>query len=162
MSTSMIECALSGATPSPDAIDEAATFREGPEGLPEDWTEIRVTRRRVNPAWEVIQEAKDLTVEQLLSQVDPKVRDEIENAVVMQIEAQFAALENRHEYRQTVIDVQTVYLAPATVAEGMDAAIKTLCSMLGLDEKLILPEPEEPEDEPDDEPGAEPDPSQAG
>ena len=140
MKTSPIECALSGIVPAPDAIEEAETFRTGPSGLPEGWTELRITRRRLNPAWEAVQETKEVTIQQLLAQVEEDVRPQVEPAVVLQIEAQFASLEARPEYAMTLLDEKVLYIAPSNEADGLEDEIRKLCAMLDLDSDLILPE----------------------
>ena len=59
--------------------------------------------RRANPAWEAVQEVKELTAMQLLSQIPDESRTpDVEGAVMLQIEAQFAALEARREYEYIV------------------------------------------------------------
>jgi hypothetical protein len=148
MPNSPIECALSGVVPTAEELADAATFTEGPSGLPEDWTEIRVIRRRINPAWETIQEAKELTLRRLLMQVPKENREEVEPVVIVQIEAQFAALESRPEYATTILDEVVVYVAPSTAAEGLEEAIKSLAATLNIDPNLILA-PLEDDDEED-------------
>ena len=146
MKTSKIECALSGIVPASDAIEEAETFRTGPSGLPEGWTEIRITRRRLNPAWEAVQETKEVTIQQLLSQVEEDVRPQVDPAVVLQIEAQFASLEARPEYAMTLLDETVLYIAPSNEADGLEGEVRKLCAMLDVDPDLILPEMDEGED----------------
>ena len=152
MKLSPIECALSGIVPAADAVEEAETFRTGPSGLPEGWTEIRITRRRLNPAWEAVQETKEITIQQLFAQVEESVRPQIEPAVVLQIEAQFAALEARPEYAMTLMDEKVLYIAPSNEADGLEAEVRRLCAVLDIDPDLILPEMgEEDEDDGADE-----------
>ena len=156
MKNSKIECALSGIVPNSEAIEEAETFRTGPSGLPEGWTELRITRRRLNPAWEAVQETKEVTIQQLLAQVEEAVRPQVEPAVVLQIEAQFAALEARPEYAMTLLDETVLYIAPSNEADGLEDEIRKLCTMLDIDPDLILPEvAEEGEDDGADEAPAE-------
>jgi hypothetical protein len=140
MKISPIECALSGIVPAADAIEEAQTFRTGPSGLPEGWTELRLSRRRLNPAWEAVQETKEVTIQQLLAQVEESVRTQVEPAVVLQIEAQFAALEARPEYAMTLLDEKVLYIAPSNEVDGLEDEIRKLCTTLDIDPDLILPE----------------------
>lgn len=138
MKNSPIECALSGIVPTADAVEEAETFRTGPAGLPEGWTEIRITRRRLNPLWESVQETKEITLQQSLGQLDEKTRKAVEGAVVLQVEANFAALEMRPEYAMTLLDEKVLYIAPSNEADGLDAEVRKLCEMLDIDPDLIL------------------------
>ena len=147
MKNSLIECALSGIVPSVDAVEEAETFRTGPAGLPEGCTEIRITRRRLNPLWESVQETKEITLQQSLGQLDEKTRKTVEGAVVLQVEANFAALEMRPEYAMTLLDEKVLYIAPSNEADGLDAEVRKLCEMLDIAPDLILAEFDAVEDD---------------
>lgn len=147
MSNSQVECALSGIVPAADAVEETETFTSGPKGLPEGWTEVRITHRRLNPLWESVQETKEITLQQAFGQMDEKARQNVEGAVILQVEANFAALEMRPEYAMTVLDEKVLYIAPSNEVEGLEAEVRKLCTILNIDSDLILAGPEEDDDD---------------
>lgn len=158
-----LTCALSGVTATEDDYADTDDYVGDHTDLPEGWTKITVTMRRGNPAWEAVQEVKELTAMQLLSQIPDESRTpDVTGAVMLQIEAQFAALEARREYERTIVDTQTLYVAPAERVEGLDAEITSLCETLGIDAAMLLPEeeveeaPEKAEDAPSEDAGEAP------
>jgi len=138
MKTSNIECGLSGITSTQDDALDTEDYDGNDADLPEGWTKITITHRRSNPAWEAVQEVKELTGANLLAQVDPKIRGEIEPIIMVQMEAQFAALEARSGYSRTLLEEHIVFVAPHTRAEGLEAEIQDLAAMLGLDPNTML------------------------
>ena len=147
-----IECALSGVVPDAEVVEDAALLPpDNATGLPIGWTQITVVRRRLNPAWEAIQEVKDLTIRNLLFSTDPETREDIAPAVALQVEAQFAALEARPEYALTLLERAVVHIAPAEEVEGMSEEIRRLADMLGIDPDLLLAREEEEEEEEEEE-----------
>mgnify|MGYP003663081306 CR=1 FL=1 len=151
-----IECALSGVVPDPDMLEDAAGLPpDAAPGLPVGWTQITIIRRRMNPAWEAVQEVKDLSLHQLLALSEEGARAAIEPALVIQVEATFAALEAQPEYAPTLLDQTCVHIAPVEDVEGgsrmLEDEIKGLCAILGVDSDFLLREYEEEEDEGADE-----------
>jgi hypothetical protein len=153
MADQHIVCALSGVTGTDDDYADTDDYTGADSDLPEGWTKVVITTRRSNPAWEAVQEVKEITAMNLLGQVPEEAREDVEGAVMLQIEAQFAALEARPEYARTLTDAQTLYIAPAERVDGLDDEIKSLCETLGIDADLLLPEDDEGDDGEDDEGG---------
>lgn len=149
MKVEQIECGLSGVTSTEDDALDTEEYVGDDADLPEGWTKITLTHRRANPAWEAVQEVKELTGANLLSQVDAKVRAEIEPIIMVQMEAQFAALEARPGYSRTLLDHHVVFVAPHTRVAGLEDEVRSLCSTLGVEPELVLGD-EYVEDEGDD------------
>jgi len=151
MTDSQIVCALSGVSADADDYADTDDYDGAHKALPEGWTKIVVTTRQGNAAWEAVQEVKEITAAQLLSQVPEEARENVAPAVMLQIEAQFAALEARREYARTTVDTQTLYIAPPERVEGLVEEIEGLCTTLGIDPAMILGvEDEDPEDDDDE------------
>jgi len=83
-------CALSGIRATDDDIDQDGDFPDG-------WIEIKITRRFVNPKWDAIQFVKQGLIAQYLQNIPEEAREEQVMAIALQVEAQFAALEDQTE-----------------------------------------------------------------
>jgi hypothetical protein len=142
MADQQIVCALSGVLATEDDYADTDDYTGEDADLPEGWVKVVVTTRRSNPAWEAVQEVKEITAMNLLGQVPEDARADVEAAVMLQIEAQFAALEARPEYARTLLDSQTLYIAPSERVNGLSEEITSLCETLGLDAGFLLPEDE--------------------
>ena len=99
-------CALSGLIPEEiNAGDD-----EGDElgDLPNGWIKITVSRRTLNPKWILVQQVKKAAIEQMLASIEGKREDYID-AIEVQIEAQFAAYEEK--IGKYILDEDTAYIA---------------------------------------------------
>lgn len=148
MADMQILCGVTGVAATDDDYADTDDYVGEHAELPEGWAKVVVTIRRPNLSWEAVQEVKEITAMQLLAQVPEDARADVESAVMLQIEAQFAALEARPEYARTLLSTQTVYIAPADRVDGLESEVSDLCGTLGLDAAFLLPE-EEPEEEED-------------
>lgn len=111
MSTVEYECALTGVV-EPGGQVEKGEKADGLEDLPVGWTKITIQRRTFNPKWLMIQQVKEAMIEGLLSQLPEEVQQLQKYAVVLQVEAQFHALEQATSiYSKDVDDV--VYISDA-------------------------------------------------
>jgi hypothetical protein len=95
------KCALSGIKPKQeDIIDD-----EYPDG----WIEITITKRYINPRYDAIQFIKESLVQQYLQNVPEEQREEQELAITIQVDAQYATLEQVTEKWET--ETETLYIA---------------------------------------------------
>ena len=138
MKINQIECGLSGVTSTEEDALDVEDYGGDDADLPEGWTKFTITHRRGNGTWEAVQEVKELTAASLLAQVAPEDRAEIEPVVMVQMEAQFAALENRPGYARTLLEEHVVFIAPHMRAEGLEAEVQALASLLGIDASAML------------------------
>lgn len=147
MST-VIECALSGLLAGEDALEEVASVDDEASGLPVGWTQVTITRRLPNPNHETVQAAKLATFQGLLSQIPKKSRKQYSEIVALQVEAQFAALEDRPGNQPTVLDTVTVFLAsPDEDPSGeLGTALDDLAESLGLEEGFFSALEDAPEE----------------
>lgn len=155
MTDPQIVCALSGVQATEEDHADTDEYQGDDADIPEGWTKITITSRRGNPTWEAVQEVKEITAMQLLSQVPEEARASVEAAVMLQIEAQFAALEAKPEYARTLTDTTTLYIAPAERVDGLDVEIRGLCETLGIDPDRLLALDDDGEDGEDGEDGDE-------
>lgn len=88
----LYECAMSGET----AMAAESDTSDGLDDLPLGWTRIVLERRVENPDWLAVQTAKSLSLQLALQASGPLGEDEVFSQVIlMQVEAQYAALEAR-------------------------------------------------------------------
>jgi|LWDU01.1.fsa_nt_gi hypothetical protein len=134
MTNDTIYCALSGIAATDEEMDltELMGADEAP-GLPAGWMEIKLTVRSGNPRFADIQMVKGALVAQVLASVPKKERREAKEGVAFQIDAQFAALEARGENAPTLLDTETLYIAPAERVDGLREEISKLFGMLGIE-----------------------------
>jgi hypothetical protein len=131
-------CALSGAECDEDdlVMDDNG---DGLGDLPLGWTRLTLARRVLNPRYEQIQLAKRALVDAALSQMPEEVREQTRPLVAIQIDAQFAALEQSVDEYDTV--VETVFISPP---EDSKIIAK---EFFGLRESLGLPIPGDEEED---------------
>ena len=148
------ECALSGLV-APGGVESDT---DGLGDLPIGWTKITVQRRRVNPAWMMIQQVKEAMVENVRKQMAPDIWATQGMAVAVQVEAQLHGLEN--DTPMFVTDVEdVVYLSDSDAIEDSvnelreELGLAPLPPMLeeGEDDDDMLEEDEEGEDEEEEE-----------
>lgn len=152
-------CALSGVAATEDEVEAGAGAPTGDDdddfdGLPLGWYRITVERRMPSPQWELVQQVKRGIIERLLLQVPKEHRDQERVSVTIQIEAQFAALENRME--PVVVEADRVYVAPPERDKALRVEWDKVRDVLGLagrtepepkHEAAPEPTPEQPESE---------------
>lgn len=121
------ECAISGTVA--DAALEST--KDGLAGLPPGWTKLTVEHREVNPKWMAIRDLKSAMIENIVKNFPEEQRVIQRFAVELQIEAQYAALEESTPIYQTSKEI--VYLAPRETAPGIKKVIDDLREQLGLE-----------------------------
>jgi hypothetical protein len=157
-----IVCAVSGVALNEDdeaVLEEWKPSDEAPE-LPVGWTRFTVENRVLNPSYEAIQFVKAGLVSQILAQIPAEQQEASEEAVALQIDAQFAALEGRPDNVPTLLNKIEVYVAPPERVPGLDKELEKVFSVFGLEVSLSEDEDEdgnedndednENSDEPDD------------
>lgn len=143
-----VTCALSGLQPLPHELsdDEDAEFgEEETDDLPIGWTEVRLRRRVHNDRWDNIQDVKNGLVATALASAtaaSKRAKQDIsaaelastEEALRIQVDAQFAALENRTP--RFLTQEVTVRMAPAyreVDAPGLTEAQQSIFVSLGVE-----------------------------
>jgi hypothetical protein len=144
-------CALSGLTPTGEDLEilEELDPQESEDGLvlpkftelPVGWMSVTIAYRSFNPNHQEILLHKAAQIRQILENFPEDQREDIEPSVAIQVEAQFAALEAQRKNRPTILEAQTLYIAPGDRAPGLLARIKELFGGLG----VLLPDEEEEE-----------------
>jgi|TARA_R110000751_G_scaffold242845_1_gene343107 hypothetical protein len=130
-----IVCSISGVALNEDdetVLEEMSPTDEAPE-LPVGWTRITLESRSLNPSYEAIQFVKAGLIQQILSQVPPDQHDEHEDAVAIQIDAQYAALEACPENVATLLNKVEVYVAPPERVPGLDKELEKVFAVFGLE-----------------------------
>ena len=132
-------CALSGkVAPFDEQLDDGS--------LPEGWVQITVHRRFVNPKWEAIQDVKQSLIQQTLAQIPEEQREAQLVNVVIQVEAQYALLEDKTpEY---INDDEIVYISPPEADTQLFEAYNEIREHLGLEKEELIPEDPEPSESP--------------
>ena len=121
-------CVLSGLSPQSIGEDEGDDFADMPNG----WLKITVSRRYENPQWQMIQQIKLASVEQMMAQIpSDQIDDEVREAIALQIEAQYVALEER--YGRYIVDEQVRFIADPSDNEAIATETKSLFDKLELD-----------------------------
>jgi hypothetical protein len=138
-------CVLSGLSPQSIGEDEGDDFGDMPNG----WLKITVQRRVENPKWQLIQQIKEASLEQMIAQIPEEARDEsVSEALAIQIEAQYVAIEDR--IGRYIVDEEVRYIADPAQSEAIQKETKTLFDKLELDFddfSIEFDEPEEKEEE---------------
>ena len=128
MSTVEYECALTGVVEQGGQIEKGEKA-DGLEDLPVGWTKITIQRRTFNPKWLLIQQVKEAMIEGLLSQVPADIQQMQRYAIMLQVEAQFHALEQATSmYAKDVDDI--VYISDSG---ELIENINEMRELLGLD-----------------------------
>jgi len=134
------ECALSGVVTEGEILFD----EDGLDDMPSGWTELKFSRRLLNPKWVLIQQVKEAMIAGVVLQFPEEVRAGQAVAVQVQVEAQFYAMEQAVPMYLT--DVETVFLSPPEASEDVAEALAEVRETLGLD-PLHLDEDEEDENE---------------
>ena len=133
-------CALSG-----KQAQENTLIDGGDElgDIPLNWTKITIQTRKINPDYQMLQLVKSAMVAQLNTQIDPKASQDEQNiakiSIRMQVDAQFAALEDRMT-PFLIEEIQTFISDPSADTQLQDAWLSLL-------ENLDLAEEAEEENE---------------
>lgn len=132
--TPRIVCAISGVTLNEDdeSVLETLEFTDGAAELPVGWTRITVENRVLNPSYEAIQFVKAGLITQMLAQLPPHMQEDAEEAITIQYDAQFAALEAQPGNVPTLLNKVEVYLAPVDRVPGLEGEVERLFSSLGV------------------------------
>jgi len=152
MTTPKIVCAVSGVTlnEEDEGILEALDIKDGASELPVGWTRVRLESRVLNPSFEAIQFVKAGLVAQVLSQLPSEMREDSEEAISIQYDAQFAALEAQEANIPTLLIKVDAYIAPVDRVPGLEKEVEKLFSTLGVD---FDDDDEDDDDEPESEEG---------
>ena len=121
-------CSLSGVSAPETDIEEA---RDHGDGTPDGWVKIAITRRFLNPKWSAIQGVKAGLYQQLLDTVPEESREMAAMNVALQIEAQYAALENHTD--KFVEEEEEIFVAPPESDRALFEAYNKVRELLGLE-----------------------------
>ena len=126
---SELVCALSGEEPDTETLveDENDEF----DGMPEGWTKITFERRYLNPRVREIRQAKRMLVNAALSQMPEEAREDMLPFVTIQIDAQFAALEQATP--DFLVERESVYVSDPADNRLVAEEYNNLRSTLGLE-----------------------------
>jgi len=133
-----ILCAVTGIAPTETELDNAE------DGIPEGWIRLTAERKFVNPKWEAIQMVKQGLMQQTLATIPEKDRDNQLINVAIQVEAQFALLEDKTDQYFTV--TEEIVIAPPETNEYVKKAIGDTLSLIGFAE-IFQTEEDEDDDE---------------
>lgn len=117
-----IFCAISGIT-APETHTE----------IPEGWVKVTIERQFVNPKWMAIQVVKQGLMQQTLENLPPEEQERHLMMVQIQVEAQYALLEDRTEPYFT--DIEEIYISNPEENEGVKQVWSEITESLGLDEE---------------------------
>ena len=123
-------CAISG-LPAPESDLE----------IPEGWIRITVERQFVNPKWAALQIVKQGLVQQTLASIEEDKREAHLLAVQIQVEAQYAILEDRTE--QFFTEVEEVFISAPEESAEISEIWNGVRENLGLETGGEEPEEEE-------------------
>ena len=126
-------CALSGIRATEDEIDQDGEFPDG-------WIEVKLTRRFINPKWDAIQFVKQGLITQYLQNIPEAAREEQLMAIALQVEAQFAALENETDKFDE--EDETLYIANPETNPQLAKEYERFRKMLGIGSGA-MPRPEQ-------------------
>jgi uncharacterized protein related to proFAR isomerase len=79
-----------------------------------------------------LQAVKVNALKQYLAQIPKADRKNARPFVAVQVDASFAALEAQEEYAETLVDTETVYIAPVDRVEGLGAAVAQFAALIGV------------------------------
>lgn len=128
-----VVCALSGIVPTDEEMD-TALMGDDDIDAPVGWTQITITTKNINPKYALLIDAKTGLMNSILSGIEDEAeRAASEIVVALQIDAQFAALEQSPAYAPTLVESQTLYLAPAENSASLQEATKELFDLLGIE-----------------------------
>lgn len=136
-------CALSGVE-----ADEADLVTADDDGgdLPLGWSRITIQRRVANPRWNEVQQGKAAVVELTLMQIPEEAREQMRPLIAIQVDAQFAALEDATE--EYLLDEEVVFVAPPESDKALATEYFEIRDRFSLSNEAFLFSP--PEDEGDE------------
>lgn len=134
-----ILCAVTGIAPTETELDNAE------DGIPEGWIRLTAERKFVNPKWEAIQMVKQGLMQQTLATIPEKDRENQLINVAIQVEAQFALLEDKTDQYFTI--TEEIVIAPPETNEYVKKAIGDTLSLIGFAEIFQTDEEDEEGDE---------------
>ena len=120
-------CVLSGLAPQSIGIDEGDDFADMPNG----WVKITIERRFENPQWQLVQEIKAESLKQMLSQVAEDQHELVMDAIKLQIDAQYIALEDR--LGQYIVAEETRYISDPSDSDAVKSECKSLFETFEVD-----------------------------
>ena len=134
-----VVCAISGLAPTEEDVDILTEIDpdDARKELPLGWVALTIEYRAVNEEYQKIALAKSALVSQILSGLPEDQREDAEDMVEIQIDAQFAALEAQKKNAPTLLEKKTLYLAPSDRSTELRAEIKKLFGILG----IAVPDP---------------------
>jgi hypothetical protein len=143
-----IVCGLSGITPTPDEVAEANT--DGNDVIPNGWIRVTIERRYLNPLWTHVQAVKQSLVQATLQQIPEDQHEAQAPNVMVQVDAQYHALESTDKYKRISTDKEEIYIAPPESDEDIMEEYLQLLDLLGLEDEDSEEEDDEAsEEEPD-------------
>jgi len=134
-----ILCAITGIAPSENELESAE------DGIPEGWIKLIAERKFINPKWEAIQMVKQGLMQQTLATIPEKDRENQLINVAIQVEAQFALLEDQTDQYFTISE--EVLIAPPESNEYVQKAVSDTMTMMGFAEIFQVDDEEEDEEE---------------
>lgn len=131
-------CALSGVE-----ADEADLVTADDDGgdLPLGWSRITIQRRVANPRWNEVQQGKAAVVELTLMQIPEEAREQMRPLIAIQVDAQFAALEDATE--EYLLDEEVVFVAPPESDKALAKEYLEIRDRFGLPNEAFTEQPEE-------------------
>ena len=131
-------CALSGVE-----ADEADLVTADDDGgdLPLGWSRITIQRRIANPRWNEVQQGKAAVVELTLMQIPEEAREQMRPLIAIQVDAQFAALEDATE--EYLLDEEVVFVAPPESDKALAKEYLEIRDRFGLPNEAFTEQPEE-------------------
>lgn len=128
------ECALS------NLVSEGGLYykKDKMGDVPAGWIEVRMRRRIPSPAYLNIQNIKARVTEALLMNMPPDAREVQREAVVLQIESQYRAIER--DTPPFFTEEEIVYIAPPESSEEIAEAVNEIRASLGLEKIDLFPD----------------------
>ena len=129
-----IICAFSGLQPKEEEyVDSQDELGE----LPIGWSKITIQTRKENPEWNMVQAVKGAMAQQLESQIDDSLGEDEKNiakiSIKLQIEAQFASLEDRMS--QFLVDERVAFISDPSSSKDIEELYNKLITDLDLEEE---------------------------
>jgi len=121
-------CSLSGVTAPETDIEEAQGFGDG---TPDGWVKITIQRHFINPKWGAIQQVKAGLFNQLLEQIPEEDREVAAINVALQIEAQYASLEDQTD--KFITEEEDIFIAPPESDSAIFTEYNKLRALMGLE-----------------------------
>lgn len=126
-----IICAFSGIQPKEEEYVEA---QDELGELPVGWSKVTIQTRRENQEWNMLQAVKVAMVQQLETQLGAELKEDERNiakiSIRLQVEAQFASLEDRMS--QYLIDEQVTFISDISKNDDIKKMNDDLLELLDL------------------------------